>query len=139
MEVTVKLTRNKADEKARQTLGKMVVLNDSTEVFNCFTLELPWKGNINNKSCIPTGEYDCIKVPATAAIPYEHILILNVPDREGCCIHIANYYTQIRGCIAVGDAHVDINKDGDLDVRNSKNTFEALMKLLPKKFKLIIN
>lgn len=139
MEVTVKLTRNKADEKARQTLGKMVVLNDSTEVFNCFTIELPWENNERKISCIPTGEYNCFKRNATVSIPYQHILIVDVPGRDGICIHRANYYKQLKGCIAVGDKHVDINNDGELDVTNSKVTLDKLLGLLPDKFKIVIN
>ena len=38
----------------------------------------------------------------------------------------------------VMDKHVDMNKDGNLDVTNSSNTFKKLMEILPNNFKLII-
>lgn len=139
MDFTVKIDRNKSTSDAKQTLGKMVVFEELKSVFECFTLELPWLNNAQRISCFPPGEYDCIKVPATAAIPYEHILILNVPNREGCCIHKANYYLQLRGCVAVGDGYVDLNKDGEMDVKNSGKTFDAFMAIVPNKFKLIVS
>lgn len=116
-----------------ETLGD---LNYCT--FKCDTLELPWKFNKKQISCIPVGAYLWKKVPATAAIPYPHISILDVPGRDGICIHSANYFTQLKGCIAVGDKEVDINKDGQTDVANSKNTFSKLMDLLPEEGEIII-
>ena len=44
------------------------------------------------------------------------------PGRSGVCIHKGNYFTQILGCIIVGDSHTDINKDGYKDVTNSGKT-----------------
>ena len=119
--------------EAEQTLG--------TGLFGEFefkTLELSWRQNQRGVSCIPAGEYGCIKILATASIPYPHIAILNVQNRDGVRIHKANYWRQLRGCIAVGDAHVDIDGDGNKDVRNSGKTFEKLMSLLPETFKLKI-
>lgn len=116
-----------------QTLGTGVFEN-----FKFKTLELAWKQNQKGISCIPTGEYDCEKIGATASIPYPHIAILNVQNRDGVRIHKANYWRQLRGCIAVGDAHIDIDGDGNKDVRNSGKTFGALMDLLPETFKLKI-
>jgi hypothetical protein len=116
-----------------QTLGEMTFGD-----FKCKTLELPWLNNQSKISCIPYGQYTCEKKYATAAIPYQHVTILNVPNRSGIAIHKANYYTQLRGCIAVGENQVDINKDGQKDVTNSGSTFDKLMELLPKRFTLII-
>jgi hypothetical protein len=116
-----------------QTLGEMTFGD-----FKCKTLELPWLNNQQKISCIPYGEYTCEKKYATAAIPYQHVTILNVPNRSGIAIHKANYYTQLRGCIAVGENQVDINNDGQKDVTNSGNTFDKLMQVLPKRFTLII-
>lgn len=107
--------------------------------FKCESLELPWYNNQRRISCIPAGLYKWKKVGATTAIPYEHILILDVKGRDGICIHRANYYTQIKGCIAVGDKEVDINKDGQMDVTNSKNTFTKLMALLPEEGEINIS
>ena len=53
-------------------------------------------------------------------------------------IHNANYVSQLMGCIAVGDAHVDINKDGLVDTTNSVATLKKIMAMLPDKFKITI-
>lgn len=72
----------------------------------CYTLELPWKDNSNNISCIPTGTYKGI-------LRYDkkdgwRIQLDNVPNRTGVQIHMGNYTTQIEGCVLVGtEAKVD--------------------------------
>jgi len=134
--ISVLVTRNELSEI--QTIGRLDVVNGDVELFSCMTLELAWNNNLRQISCIPYGEYNCEKKEATAAIPYQHVTVLNVRDRSGIAIHKANYASQLRGCIAVGDKHVDINKDGNLDVTNSSNTFKKLMDILPNNFKLTI-
>ncbi len=134
--ISILVTRNELSEI--QTIGRLDVVNGDVELFSCMTLELAWNNNLRQISCIPYGEYSCEKKEATAAIPYQHITVLNVRDRSGIAIHKANYASQLRGCIAVGDKHVDINKDGNLDVTNSSNTFKKLMDILPNNFKLTI-
>jgi hypothetical protein len=65
--------------------------------------------------------------------------ITSVPKRSGIRIHIANYFTQLLGCIALGMGFADINKDGQTDITSSKvaiNKFNQLMGGKP--FKLII-
>lgn len=134
--ISILVTRNELSEI--QTIGRLDVVNGDLELFSCMTLELAWNNNLRQISCIPYGEYNCEKKEATAAIPYQHVTVLNVRDRSGIAIHKANYASQLRGCIAVGDKHVDINKDGNLDVTNSSNTFKKLMDILPNNFKLTI-
>lgn len=123
-----------------QTLGDMMVFDsEKNHLLKCDTLELPDKGNKNKISCIPRGVYSWVKVGASTSIPYEHISILNVPSRAGICIHCGNTYKQILGCIIIGDNEIDIDKDGQKDVTNSKNTFDKLMKCLPKSGTILIH
>ena len=69
--------------------------------FVCHTLELPWRWNEKNVSCIPPGEY-------AAFLRYDkpdgwRIQLLAVPGgRTGVQIHVGNYPRQIRGCVLVG-------------------------------------
>lgn len=122
-----------------QTVGSLVLKNEQgVVIFNCDTLELPWKENKKKISCIPKNSYDCIKREATKNIPYLHVLIMNIPNRDGVCIHKGNLYTQIQGCVLVGKGYGDINKDGQLDVLSSGVTFDKMMALLPNKFTLKI-
>jgi hypothetical protein len=74
-----------------------IVLNGTT----LFTVELPWKDNANNISCIPEGTYTCrwTKSPRLKKFTYE---VTGVPKRAGIRIHGANYSHQVLGCIAPG-------------------------------------
>src|SRR5688500_14099815 len=72
----------------------------------CYTLELPWRDNLNDLSCIPDGTY-------SANIRFDkkdqwRIQLLDVPDRGGVQIHIGNWPSEIQGCILVGTS-VNIN------------------------------
>lgn len=132
-------------DDGKQTLGDMSLYSESNAaIFKCETLELTdlnndgISGNEKGKSCIPKGTYICVKRDATRNIPYRHVLITGITGRDGVCIHKGNHYTQIQGCILVGDKEVDINADGHKDVINSGKTFDTLMALLPDEFKLTI-
>ncbi len=141
MKIEVEIKRNPKQDV--ETQGKLLVLNESQAVlFNCDTLELANRNNAAHVSCIPCGVYICQKVAATKKIPYAHILVTNVHNRSGICIHIGNFAAgskiDIEGCIIVGDKYLDINKDGIDDITNSRTTFLKLMSILPTEFKLTI-
>lgn len=125
------LILRKADRSV-ETKGELTMKSNT---WTCFTLELAWRDNKKGVSSIPDGFYPFKKVPATAHIPYEHILIEDVPGRDGICIHIANFAAgktiQLEGCTALAEKFVDINKDGIEDAFNSKNTFNKFMTLVP--------
>lgn len=69
----------------------------------CFTLELPWRDNWDNVSCIPAGEYIAERYysPKHKTVVFR---LTNVPDRDFIEIHIANHPSELLGCIAVGVA-----------------------------------
>lgn len=100
------------------------------------TLELPWKNNQNGISCIPKGTYCVVRRKNTKY--GNHFHITGVPSRSYILIHNANYYYQLKGCVAVGKEHIDINKDGNIDVTDSVNTMKNLLKTLPLEFELTI-
>ena len=67
--------------------------------FICFTIELPWLENIKQRSCIPEGRYRII--PRVSPRFGEHILVHEVPFRNGILIHAANNaLKELKGCIA---------------------------------------
>ncbi len=122
-------------ENDKQTLGVWVVTGEHGPGLVCRTLELPDKQNANNVSRILAGKYTC-KYTQSASLkdkygkPLKCYEITHVPSRAGVRIHSANYFSQLRGCIALGAAHKDINADGNLDVLHSGKTideFETLM------------
>lgn len=114
----------------KQTKGQLFVLNENAdEMFSCFTLELPWRNNAQEISCIPEDRY---KVKKRWSKKYGwHLHILGVPGRDLILIHEANFVRQLLGCIAVGDKRVDIDGDGLKDVTNSVKTKGKLLELLP--------
>ena len=124
------LIRQPSDTK--QTLGNLIAVRNG-EFMMCKTLELLWNNNILDKSCIPTGTYQVVSSPSPKfqKSTYE---IKGVPNRAGIRIHAGNYHTDILGCILLGDSYTDLNKDGELDIINSRATvdkFEAFFKKEP--------
>jgi hypothetical protein len=122
-------------ENDSQTLGVLVVTGDLGPELVCRTLELPDKQNASNISRIPSGKYKCkytqsASLKDKSGLPLKTYELLSVPNRAGVRVHSANFSSQLRGCLALGDAHKDINNDGNLDVIHSGQTlinFEQIM------------
>lgn len=115
-----------------QTLGILTLPNGSV----LHTLELSWNNNEKGVSCIPKGTYTVIK--RTSDKYGAHFHILDVPNRSYVLFHSGNFHTDILGCILVGTGLKDINKDGRLDVVNSKRAMLEMLNLLPDKWQLQI-
>jgi hypothetical protein len=134
MSIKATLTRNPSCKV--QTLGVLELYSGEQKIYECKTLELPWKDNEKQISCIPIGNYKV--VPRSSEKYKKHFHITNVPNRTWILIHFGNYFTQIRGCILTGTGFSDINKDGHLDVVNSKVALDALLEKAPNGFELTI-
>ena len=124
----------------KETKGLFSVMEGCDRLYECKILELPWINNIPNISCIPAGEYVVKRYKsATRGICFK---ILNVKNRSDILIHPGNYVAgdkiDSKGCQLPGSGFKDINKDGFIDVINSKRTMDILRKILPNTFKLII-
>jgi hypothetical protein len=100
------------------------------------TIELAWKNNARRISCIPIGTYTVVK--RTSNKYGNHFHLINVPGRDMILIHSGNYYSDSLGCIIVGSEHKDIDKDGMVDVVNSKATLSRMFTTFPDRFKLVI-
>lgn len=87
------------------TFGKIRIGNEYFQ-----TLELPWRDNQNNISCIPAGIYTC-KMTLSSRFKKRMYLVDGVNKRTGIRIHSANlagdkslgYKSQLSGCIALGE------------------------------------
>lgn len=131
----------------KQTHGTLTVYDEETgnEVFKCRTLELLWKDNQRNVSCIPEGFYDVV---ARQSPKYgNHLHVTEVPNRSLILLHFGNYagsmnpktgHSDIRGCILVGEKFIDLDGDGLADITNSKKTMNRLMEIAPDGFVLNI-
>lgn len=74
-----------------------------------YTIECPWRNNLPNISCIPTGEYEC-EFTYSPSFSKPLYLVKNVPRRSGVRIHSGNVagmqskklLTHFHGCIGLG-------------------------------------
>ncbi|MFB6249775.1 MAG: DUF5675 family protein [Salinibacter sp.] len=102
--------------------GQLRLVEDGETIFSCYTLELPWKDNENQVSCIPTGEYTVRHRGATqsGSYDYDHFILRDVEGRSYILIHAGNLYAHTLECILVGDRYIDINDDGYPDMTGSR-------------------
>lgn len=112
-----------------RTLGTLEVRDGSTLIESFASLELPWRNNEDRISCFPSGTYTAKRrfSPSRKVWLFE---LEEVPGRDHCQIHVANFPEQLRGCVAIGADHADINKDGLFDVASSGKGFKRFMELL---------
>ena len=125
-------------ENEKETTGLCIIRDETGKIWNWNTLELPDNNHDRNISRIPEGTYNCAYSysPHFNKGTYE---ILNVPDRSNIRIHSANYFNELRGCIAIGKNLYDMNRDGELDLTESRKAIEEFETVLQKKpFKLKI-
>jgi hypothetical protein len=121
----------------KQVTGVLRILNGEKVLATYFTLELAWKNNERKVSCIPKGTYTCV---ARVSPKYgRHYHVTNVPNRDLILIHHGNYHTDILGCILIGKGRADLNKDGIIDVTQSKIAMAEFVAMMPDKFDLTIN
>lgn len=117
-----------------QTFG---VWYDRHDIPKAYTLELPWRNNQRNVSCIPDGEYLVSK-----HLSPKHgqcFWLKNTFPRTEILVHAGNYNNDTQGCILVGNnISDDINADGCKDLTGSRDALHKLLRILPKEFKLII-
>ena len=112
------------NENRKQTLGRFFLFDGLDVAFECCTLELPFKANVKNISCIPTGEYRVrLRLPRESATrDYVHLLVKDVPNRDFILFHRGNSSKDTRGCILVGQgSQQDV-------VHNSTLAMDLLMK-----------
>ncbi|UZR95336.1 DUF5675 family protein [Chondrinema litorale] len=126
-------------DDGKQTLGEWRIYEKENLLFECKILELPYKDNQSNKSCIPKGTYLVKKRhDQRSKFKYPHLHIQNVVNRDWILIHVGNFYTQTAGCMLPGAFFYDLNKDGLKDVTSSEKTLSKMMELLPESFVLEI-
>lgn len=97
----------------------------------CVTLELPWKDNAHDVSCIPPGDYRVTKFNSPSKGPV--FLLHDVPNRSMVEMHVANTVNDLLGCIGVGRAFFSGG------ITTSKPTLQELYETLPDEFTMTIN
>tara|TARA_R110002020_G_scaffold162915_1_gene348814 strand:- start:6624 stop:7025 length:402 start_codon:yes stop_codon:yes gene_type:complete len=117
MKANILIIRDEFNDKS--TLGKLYLNGE----FYGHTLELSWKDNKKSVSCVPKGVYGARKRSGdeSGKYKYQHIEILDVPDRSKILIHIGNYPKSTKGCVLLGNTRA-LNFVGD-----SRKAFYKLM------------
>lgn len=111
--------------------------------FTCRTLELPWRENQRQISCIPAGEYD---VEVRLSNKYGRVYwVRRVPNRTYILIHSGNfagdkskgYKTHVMGCILLGKKMGYLGNQ--IAILNSRITVRAFTEMMDyEPFKLRI-
>lgn len=125
-------------DTCQYTQGRLFLFDGADMLFNCCSLELPWRANKKNISRIPPGIYATEK---RYSIKYsDHIHILGVPGRSMILIHAGNFTRQTRGCVLIGKYFKDIDSDGLPDVCQSRMALKNLTMAMGdnKKMSIII-
>lgn len=92
MHITIHRTYHKEGTNGLLTMGA------NSEPL-CYTIELPWRNNEPNRSCIPEGTY-VLKRRYSLKFRW-HLEVKDVPGRSYILIHPANHAArELKGCIA---------------------------------------
>ena len=104
--------------------------------FRCATLELPWRNNMRDVSCVPIGHYRLVPMPAksTFYLESEGVSIHDTPgvERWGIRFDRGNWAHQLLGCVLVGRSLGFLN--GTLAIHDSHVTREKLVDVLSKQY-----
>lgn len=100
------------------------------------TVELNWRGNAQNVSCIPTGTYNLgwrrsgvVEETTGGAFKYGWE-VQGVPGRSYIMLHVGNHTGHLKGCIAPG---VGLGYINDLwAVTDSMEAFKQIMGAIPR-------
>ena len=112
--------------------------------FTCFALELPWRNNTSNLSCIPPGEY-VVKWTLSPRLKKYTYEVLGVPNRGGIRIHGGNvagdttkgYLSHSLGCPLLGKRIIRVK--GQTFIATSGPTVQQFQSYMDKRpFKLCI-
>lgn len=119
----VKVLRDKwFDHQA--ALGTCFVYDEyGKQLFHGQSLERGWTNNEVGTSCVPEGVYP-LKLENSPRFKKDLWELYDVPDRAECKFHVANYFWQLNGCIALGKNRKFIDGDSIMDVTSSRETME---------------
>lgn len=98
------------------------------------TLERPWANNRRGESCIPSGEYTCLRCKHSPDYGYrdspkfgDTFQVFSVPDRALILFHKGNLTDDTHGCIIVGEQFEPLK--GRPGVAASAKGFDEFMRL----------
>lgn len=110
MALRVLIQRESNGQSDKGLLGTLSMAGAEWE-FKCLTLELPWRDNRPNISCIPAGTYSAHRRHGSKGHRW---YLENIEDRSGVMFHVGNwagdksagFKSDTRGCILLGLGHI---------------------------------
>ncbi len=118
------------------TLGVGMVKRKWKLPFFFYTLELPWKENRQNVSCIPCGKYWARKWDSNK---HGHCIYLEgTAPRGPILIHPGNWVKDSKGCILVGRTQTFKNATQRFMVTHSRATLDEILSMLPEQFDVVV-
>lgn len=122
----------------KNIIGRLeIIREDNFCLFNCRTLELPYKSNIVSISSIPVGLY---QVKKHISPKFGNCFkVLNVSGRSSILIHAGNFSTDTKGCILVGSVVSFDDHKFENVILNSRSTLKSLLATLPNSFTVEIS
>ena len=119
---TVYLIRRTKGRKQR--LGIHLVVNEAGNVvYDGHSLELGWRNNKRNVSCIPTGIYP-LKLEYSPKFKRHLWEAYNVPNRSECKFHNGVTFKHSNGCFLTGKTAFDLTGDNFADMINTRDALQ---------------
>lgn len=118
------------------TSGITHLIKDDVIIHTAVSLELPWRNNQKNISCIPARNYCCSK--RYSQKHGHHLIIEDVPNRSYILFHPFNHINETEGCIGVGSHFVYHKNFKSPVLQDSRKTLNLMLLELPDHFPLII-
>jgi len=122
---------------ADRTLGWLHVYDGLREIGRFAVLELPWRDNYRNVSCIPAGEYRI--TPENNSRFKDHFRVHGVEGRSGILGHRGNFPRDTHGCLLLGLRFADLDADGLFDTVQSESAFRVLTALLKNETEAVLH
>lgn len=123
------LELKRISDNGTQTTGILKLCDSNGVTLLQFdTLELSYKLNMRQVSCIKTGVY--VVRRKTSFRHGQCFELLNVKGRDNILIHKGNFNKDTKGCILIGNGLRDINCDYETDILNSRIAMNNLLKTL---------
>jgi hypothetical protein len=119
--LTKTLTLRRIDQNDDGTFGLLV---DEENRQLAVTLELPWRENQHDISCVPAGVYPLHRRMS----PKHHCEVFeleNVPERANIELHIGNFIRDSLGCLLLGTKFATL--DGEHGISGSRVAFDHFM------------
>jgi hypothetical protein len=117
-------------ETGVSTLGFLECMEGKKQQLKKVCIEPTELFNLPHISCINEGEYwvDHHQSPTFGKC----LIVRDVKDRTHVLFHSGNYFDQTEACILPGETFGYVNKDSQIDVKQSKSALNSIIEFVPE-------